>query len=552
MTHSLRSYQRAALDSVRAARSRGLRSCAVVLPTGSGKTRTFVVQAAEWIAEHGGRVLIIVHTEDLARQTLAQIPDSVTSGLVKAHRNETAAQVIVASRQSLGAAGERGQERRDAIEDVGLIVVDECDLAAAPQYRRIIAAYPTAFVVGYTATFMRADGKALGKVFSEIVFERDIPWGVESKHLIMPVGKAVEVPDLNIVRRRGDWTDEQVGDALVESLAPRLVAESWIEHASTRKTIGFTPTVAVAELFAAEFREHGVHAEVVHGGLPQSEREAMYDRHKPGTVLLNCAVLTVGFDRPDIDCVLVIRMTKNPRLYIQMAGRGLRVDPARPYAEQDCLIMNVTGRDIPSLKGVSVLGFEDPDEAKARKSALDLTSLLDDGGGIEQDEDPFYDGVVEVVDFDPLSGASAHVWLTTDGGTRFLPASAQALVFLHERPDGLFTVCWCSRDGKIRTLGAGYGSGGWSRHEGLTLKAAMSAAEGYVKELLGSVRSSRRALRYAAIPAYPSWNQRQRAMEYGIKTPAGITGPELSDLLDMVQGSRRIDPLVEKFKRGGR
>jgi hypothetical protein len=41
-------------------------------------------------------------------------------------------------------------------------------------------------------------------------------------------------------------------------------------------------------------------------------------------VVCNCAVLTEGWDLPELRCVILARPTKSVGLYLQMAGRGLR------------------------------------------------------------------------------------------------------------------------------------------------------------------------------------------------------------------------------------
>ncbi|MGW2213252.1 DEAD/DEAH box helicase family protein, partial [Streptomyces sp. NPDC001781] len=86
-TLQLRPYQREAIDAVQAAWADGMQRPAVVLATGMGKTVVFSRMAAEHIAEHGTRVVILVHRDELADQTLDKLkqtePDLFT-GKVKA------------------------------------------------------------------------------------------------------------------------------------------------------------------------------------------------------------------------------------------------------------------------------------------------------------------------------------------------------------------------------------------------------------------------------------------------------------------------------------
>jgi DNA repair protein RadD len=74
---------------------------------------------------------------------------------------------------------------------------------------------------------------------------------------------------------------------------------------------------------------------------PQSEREAIFHRFQNGItqVLTNCTLASVGFDLPELDCVVFARPTKSLGLYLQMLGRGLR--PAG--GKQDCLVLDHAG-----------------------------------------------------------------------------------------------------------------------------------------------------------------------------------------------------------------
>jgi DNA repair protein RadD len=50
-------------------------------------------------------------------------------------------------------------------------------------------------------------------------------------------------------------------------------------------------------------------------------------------------VLTTGFDHPGVDLIAMMRPTLSPGLYVQMAGRGLRIAPGKA----DCLVLDFAG-----------------------------------------------------------------------------------------------------------------------------------------------------------------------------------------------------------------
>src|SRR4051812_20145153 len=92
----LRDYQEETLRAIAAAEERGVRRQAVSAATGLGKTVIFCALAQR----RGGRTLILAHRDELVSQAvekMLQVWPDCPVGVVKAERNETAAQVVVAS-----------------------------------------------------------------------------------------------------------------------------------------------------------------------------------------------------------------------------------------------------------------------------------------------------------------------------------------------------------------------------------------------------------------------------------------------------------------------
>src|ERR1041384_2429273 len=115
---------------------------AIVMATGLGKTIVMAAKAGRWLYDQEPnkpqqRVLLLVHTDELAQQAEAKIRlvvgDAWTVGVVKAERDETTADIIVASVQTLA-----DPRRRQRISDVGLVLVDECHHATAASYQAIM------------------------------------------------------------------------------------------------------------------------------------------------------------------------------------------------------------------------------------------------------------------------------------------------------------------------------------------------------------------------------------------------------------------------------
>ncbi|MFH8751061.1 DEAD/DEAH box helicase family protein [Streptomyces rimosus] len=271
---------------------------AVVLPTGAGKTVVFANLISELLPQlDGKRALVIAHREELLDQAAAKVravrPD-LRVGVVKAERDEHQdVDVVVASIQTLAV-----ERRREAIRDIGVVIVDECHHAAAPSYMTVLehfGAWRGLPVAGFTATMTRADG-GLAEVWQEVVFTLDILEMIEDGYLCDVRGKRVIVEglDLDAVRTRaGDLQDGQLGQALEDSDAGPVVARAYQEHAAGRPGVVFTPTVATAQSMAEAFTAAGIPAAAVWGDMGRDERAAALDRYRSGDVqvLANCMVL---------------------------------------------------------------------------------------------------------------------------------------------------------------------------------------------------------------------------------------------------------------------
>ncbi|OQY16639.1 MAG: hypothetical protein B6I36_10020 [Desulfobacteraceae bacterium 4572_35.1] len=78
-----------------------------------------------------------------------------------------------------------------------------------------------------------------------------------------------------------------------------------------------------------------------HSKLLKKERAGILTAFKKNQhrVICSVATLTTGFDDPGVDCIIMARPTKSPALFVQMVGRGLRINKGK----EDCLLIDLTG-----------------------------------------------------------------------------------------------------------------------------------------------------------------------------------------------------------------
>lgn len=345
--YGLRPYQREAAQAVIAAYQAGRRRVLVQMATGLGKTILFA-HLARAMVRRGGRVLVIAHREELIEQAAAKLlsvdPD-LDVGIVKAKRDEHDHAIVVASIQTIARIG-----RLRRLGQFDFIIVDEAHHAVARTYRGVLeylGVYDDrdeVYLLGVTATPGRGDRVGLEAVFQQIVYRMSILDGIRGEYLVDIRAKAIVLATTfdQVHSRHGDLAEGELGRELLAADAPEHVLAAYQEHAGSRRTIVFTPTVAVASAMAATFCAAGIPAAMVSGATPPDERAEILAGLAAGTirVVANCNVLVEGFDCPDVACVIVARPTKSRLLYAQMIGRGTR--PAE--GKDDLLVLDVTGR----------------------------------------------------------------------------------------------------------------------------------------------------------------------------------------------------------------
>lgn len=578
-----RPYQTETIEALEADWRAGVRRAAVVLPTGTGKTVVFAHLAQRWRAANRSRVLVLAHRDELIEQAadkISMIAPHLSVGIVKAERHEVNRDVIVASVQSL-----RSQARRERVYDVGLVIVDECHHATAKTYRDILEHFgcfhdqpnamcapgDDAVAAGFTATLARGDDASLGEIWQKVTYRQDILWSIRHGYLLDVVGKRVEVDDLEldaVKRRNGDYSEGDLGKALMESLAPELTAKSYLENAQVegklRSGVLFAPTVESAHAFADAFNDSGIKTETVHGAMPTAERREIFARAHAGTidVVSNCMIATEGTDVPRWSVAVIARPTQSAPLYVQMVGRVLR-----PFAGQGkgqpidkALVLDVVGvtrrHQLRSLVDLTGRAFREPVEAdqsllehEEYEDALELQERnAGQGAGLEWE---YLTGPTKTVEVD-LFESSRSQWLTTDRGTWFLPAGKDHYVFLvpHAPANqygiatgpvvpGRYDVCWAIVKGR---------GGGLTQHVGVELEYAMAWGEDTAAEYPDFQLYADKERSWRQV-SKPSDKQKDMARGLGLIFAEDVSKGDLSNMISQRMASNRIDKIVQRMGR---
>lgn len=426
----------------------------------------------------------------------------------------------------------------------GLVVVDEAHHAVAPSWREVLerlgAFEPKSGTrcVGFSATLARGDGIGLGSVWQEVAYAVSLTRLIKRGHLtdVRGVQVTVDKLDLTDVRRSGgDYAASALGAAMVESDAATTVAKAYVEHAQDRQGVVFTPTVGAAEDVLEALSTVNIPAAIVTGTTPREDRLSIYQDYREGRtqVLVNCMVLTEGFDAPWASCAVIARPTQSAPLYTQMVGRVLR-----PWTgKTDALVLDVVGATkahklatlVDLAPGTVTVVRPDQSLAEAAEEA-ELAAITDQ---IER-ERYAEQSRLTAKDVD-LFAQSKSVWLRTQAGVWFIPVYNGDFFLWPSAAPGLWDACFASNPVQ------GAKPLPWERrHVGCSFELAMTWAQ-VESEESDSTISMRDA----------SWRRRggkASEAQVGFLKGLGYTGSlddlskrDASDAISVIKASKRFD-----------
>jgi superfamily II DNA or RNA helicase len=390
----LHDFQHEVLEGLRALIASGTkrRRAVVSLPTGGGKTRVTVEAAVRLVLAPAGAVrsvLWIAQTDELCEQALQafrQVWVNLGAGrtdlrivrLWGGHPNPTRLQpdkpvVVVASIQTLN--NRIRAPDLDWLRKLGVVVVDECHHAITRSYSELLvwlhaeaprsgaAGRDEPPIVGLSATPFRTDdheSQRLARRFDsrwlpsdqEQLYARLRSQGVLARADYESLDSGVGLTDDEMAKlaRLREPLEGLDCENLLEAINQRLAGDAGrnerllecIEASAERSILFFTNSVAHAEEMAARLNLAGIGAAAISGDTPTVARRYFLERFQSGAirVLCNHSVLTMGFDAPRTDMVLIARQVFSPVRYMQMVGRGLRGEKNGGKAK--CRIVTVT------------------------------------------------------------------------------------------------------------------------------------------------------------------------------------------------------------------
>jgi superfamily II DNA or RNA helicase len=233
-----------------------------------------------------------------------------------------------------------------------LVVFDEAHRALASTYKDLVDRFlefsPQAKLIGLTATpgrIYRDDkpeldpaNKALANMFGNNKITMDVSpsqpmdYLIDNHYLAKPHFIELNYDDLDLYE---SLSDNEVTETELMSRLGRsknrnsIIIQTILNESKKEKTkiIVFACDIEHARNIAFSLCCLGVKAASVDSKYTsQQEKESIIHQYKHGdlSVLVNCEMLTTGFDAPETNVAIIARPTQSLVLYLQMIGRALR------------------------------------------------------------------------------------------------------------------------------------------------------------------------------------------------------------------------------------
>ena len=263
----------------------------------------------------------------------------------------------------------------DFFKDKDVIILDdECQegSASSSQLHSFVKQLKNYKLVGVTATpfrlsqgmegtslkMMNRDRKCIYKSIEDVVQISEVVKQNYWSKLVYDV-KNVDEEGLKLNTSGTEFTDESVQKFKeVNDINNRLIEEIQDLISKGRKSI------LVSVPFISDAQEISSKLDVckaVYSGMDTKDRDKIINDFKSLKlkVVVQCRILSVGFDHPELDAIIMAKPTNSLTFYYQYLGRGVRIHPDK----KDCIVVDLSG-NFRRFGKIETLSIENSDLTK--------------------------------------------------------------------------------------------------------------------------------------------------------------------------------------------
>lgn len=334
-----RPYQQEAIDSAIAFfQSKKTYHAITILPTGSGKSIVIanIAKALE------GKTIVFQPSKEILEQNYAKfISYGFRASIYSASIGQKRVSGVVFA--TIGSVA----KKHHLFREFKNIIIDECHLVnpKGGMYHDFIHSIENCKCLGLTATPYRLsngmDGAMLKfltrvkpRIFSSVLYVVQNSVLFDAGYLAKLKYFAFNTIDRKMLQLNStgtDYTEASVKAYYKKINFPQTTAYWANRLLAKRKNLLIFCTTIDDAIKASHLIIDSV---VLTGETEKRERERILSQFKAGKIkcLLNCGVLTTGFDYPELETVLIARSTMSLSLYYQIVGRVMRIHPNKEEA----------------------------------------------------------------------------------------------------------------------------------------------------------------------------------------------------------------------------
>jgi ATP-dependent RNA helicase RhlE len=291
-----------------------------IAQTGTGKTAAFAIPTIDLITKSKNkynkgevRCLVLVPTRELARQIASVYKDiakntnvkvfGLFGGVEQEQQIRTLNNGIDVLIATPGRMFDLAAQKVLDLSKVKFLILDEADLMLdlgfAKDIKDVMKLIPSK---RQTLFFSATISKKIKSLAYDVV-RNAIRIQISPKN---PVAKNIEHAVL-----------------FVEMDDKRFFLETMIKEYPDKKVVIFVRTKVRAERVVSAMERVQIKSEVLHGGIDQKERFAIFDRFRIGEnkVLITTDVAARGIDIPSVDYVVNYDLPEDPENYVHRCGR---------------------------------------------------------------------------------------------------------------------------------------------------------------------------------------------------------------------------------------
>ena len=355
MKYILRPYQLQAVSKLLWSKKlEGADLC--VLPTGAGKS----IVIAELAHQLNQPVLILQPTREILEQNyekLIHYIEPAQIGIYSASMDQKDLGFYTfATIQSI-------YKRPELFIHFKVVIIDECHLVNPKNfdgmYTRFFREIGQPKIYGFTATPYRLDqmytrtktgeilthtttkliNRTKGRFWHRIMFNINNEDLIKEGHLVplKYIDKSIiEHADIPTNISKSDFNLEKYEEKIEKKESSVLEAISFGME-SSKSVLVFCSSVKQA----SDLCYLVAGSAIVTAKTKKKDRTRIIKEFREGKIhtVFNVGVLTIGFDHPTLDCIILLRPTRSIGLYYQMLGRGVR--PAE--GKDHCKVIDMTG-----------------------------------------------------------------------------------------------------------------------------------------------------------------------------------------------------------------